>query len=87
LGHLETAMQDRGYLSGQEMGWAFRLLRSNSLVWHYVVRGYLYSGHGLQGRPRSALCLSAEHAQFCGELPVNDVKTAFKFLSQEPSGR
>ncbi len=42
LGHLETAMQGQGYFSGNAMGWAFRLLRSNSLVWHYVVRGYLY---------------------------------------------
>ena len=39
---LARKMQDKGYLDGQEMAAAFRLLRSNSLIWHYVVHGYLY---------------------------------------------
>ncbi|GAB4174252.1 MAG: class I poly(R)-hydroxyalkanoic acid synthase [Rhodocyclaceae bacterium] len=39
---LSRAMQERGYLDGREMAAAFRLLRSNSLIWHYVVHGYLY---------------------------------------------
>jgi polyhydroxyalkanoate synthase len=28
----------RGYLDGKEMAMAFRLLRSNSLIWHYSIR-------------------------------------------------
>jgi polyhydroxyalkanoate synthase len=39
---LEKSMAKKGYLDGKEMASAFRLLRSNSLVWHYVVRGYLF---------------------------------------------
>jgi polyhydroxyalkanoate synthase len=39
---LEKSMSEKGYLDGKEMASAFRLLRSNSLVWHYVVRGYLF---------------------------------------------
>jgi polyhydroxyalkanoate synthase len=39
---LARAMDRRGYLDGKEMAAAFRLLRSNSLIWHYVVHGYLY---------------------------------------------
>jgi polyhydroxyalkanoate synthase len=39
---LEKSMAEKGYLDGKEMASAFRLLRSNSLVWHYVVRGYLF---------------------------------------------
>ena len=35
-------MRSRGYLDGREMATSFRLLRSNSLVWHYVVHGWLY---------------------------------------------
>ena len=35
-------MRSRGYLDGQQMATTFRLLRSNSLVWHYVVHGWLY---------------------------------------------
>ncbi|MCX7897741.1 MAG: alpha/beta fold hydrolase [Rhodocyclaceae bacterium] len=40
--YLERMMALRGYLDGKEMAAAFRLLRSNSLIWHYVVHGYLY---------------------------------------------
>ena len=31
-----------GYLDGAAMAWSFRMLRSNGLIWHYVVRSYLY---------------------------------------------
>jgi polyhydroxyalkanoate synthase len=40
--YLSRTMQTRGYLDGKEMATAFRLLRSNSLIWQYVVNGYLY---------------------------------------------
>jgi len=40
--YLARNMQQKGYLDGKEMAAAFRLLRSNSLIWHYVVHGYLY---------------------------------------------
>ncbi len=40
--YLARKMQDKGFLDGGEMAAAFRLLRSNSLIWHYVVHGYLY---------------------------------------------
>jgi polyhydroxyalkanoate synthase len=39
---LEEVMRAQGYLDGREMARAFRMLRSNSLIWHYVVHGYLY---------------------------------------------
>jgi polyhydroxyalkanoate synthase subunit PhaC len=39
---LERIMAQQGYLDGREMGRTFRMLRSNSLVWHYFVHGYLY---------------------------------------------
>jgi polyhydroxyalkanoate synthase len=35
-------MRKRGYLDGREMASSFRMLRSNSLVWHYIVHGWLY---------------------------------------------
>jgi polyhydroxyalkanoate synthase len=40
--YLTRSMQQKGFLDGKEMAAAFRLLRSNSLIWHYVVHGYLY---------------------------------------------
>lgn len=39
---LEKSMEKKGFLDGKEMAASFRLLRSNSLIWHYVVHGYLY---------------------------------------------
>ncbi|MDD3353278.1 alpha/beta fold hydrolase [Zoogloea sp.] len=40
--HLCDQMSRKGYLDGKDMAMAFRLLRSNSLIWHYVVHGWLY---------------------------------------------
>ena len=40
--YLSRTMAEKGFLDGKEMAMAFRLLRSNSLIWHYVVHGYLY---------------------------------------------
>ena len=39
---LTDSMRARGYLDGAEMAATFRLLRSNSLVWHYLEHGWLY---------------------------------------------
>jgi polyhydroxyalkanoate synthase len=36
------SMAKKGYLDGKEMAASFRLLRSNSLIWQYVVNGWLY---------------------------------------------
>lgn len=38
---LEDLMAKKGYLDGEEMASSFRLLRSNSLIWHYWVQSYL----------------------------------------------
>jgi poly[(R)-3-hydroxyalkanoate] polymerase subunit PhaC len=39
---VESLMACRGYLDGANMARAFRLLRPNSLIWHYHVHSYLY---------------------------------------------
>jgi polyhydroxyalkanoate synthase len=38
---LEESMAKKGYLDGSEMAGSFRMLRSNTLVWHYWVHSYL----------------------------------------------
>ena len=38
---LEDMMARKGYLDGNEMASAFRMLRSNPLIWHYWVHSYL----------------------------------------------
>jgi polyhydroxyalkanoate synthase len=40
--YIERTMERRGYLDGRELAVSFRMLRSNSLIWHYVVHNYLY---------------------------------------------
>ncbi|PWT86844.1 MAG: class I poly(R)-hydroxyalkanoic acid synthase [Proteobacteria bacterium] len=37
----EREMGDRGYLEGRQMANAFNLLRSNDLIWPYVINNYL----------------------------------------------
>jgi polyhydroxyalkanoate synthase subunit PhaC len=37
----EREMKDRGYLEGKTMATAFNLLRSNDLIWPYVINNYL----------------------------------------------
>ncbi len=39
--HLETHMNEQGYLEASRMANAFNLLRSNDLIWPYVVNNYL----------------------------------------------
>lgn len=38
---LEQKMQERGYLDGRYMKTAFNLLRSNDLIWPYIINNYL----------------------------------------------
>jgi len=38
---LEKHMRERGYLEGRSMATAFNLLRSNDLIWPYVINNYL----------------------------------------------
>ena len=38
---LERRMAERGYLEGKKMANAFNMLRSNDLIWPYVVNNYL----------------------------------------------
>lgn len=40
--YMIEGMKKKGYLEGKQMASAFRLLRSNSLIWTYVVHGWLY---------------------------------------------
>jgi poly[(R)-3-hydroxyalkanoate] polymerase subunit PhaC len=41
LAALEKHMRERGYLEGTSMATAFNLLRSNDLIWPYVINNYL----------------------------------------------
>ena len=42
LATIDGIMEKQGYLDKQQLSSAFRMLRPNSLIWHYVVHKYLY---------------------------------------------
>ena len=39
---IEEKMAKTGFLDGDDMASSFRMLRSNSLIWHYVEKSYLF---------------------------------------------
>jgi polyhydroxyalkanoate synthase len=41
VGALEQKMAERGYLDGKSMATVFNMLRSNDLIWPYVINNYL----------------------------------------------
>jgi polyhydroxyalkanoate synthase len=41
IASLENQMKERGYLAGSKMANAFNMLRSNDLIWPYVINNYL----------------------------------------------
>lgn len=41
VANLEKKMEQRGYLEGSEMAGTFNMLRSNDLIWSFVVNNYL----------------------------------------------
>jgi polyhydroxyalkanoate synthase len=41
LKHLEKRMAERGYLDGKAMAMTFNMLRSNDLIWTFVINNYL----------------------------------------------
>ena len=41
IGNLEKVMSKKGYLEGRKMATAFNMLRSNDLIWSFVVNNYL----------------------------------------------
>jgi polyhydroxyalkanoate synthase subunit PhaC len=41
VANLERKMNERGYLEGSEMAATFNLLRSNDLMWSFVINNYL----------------------------------------------
>ncbi|MFC3713519.1 PHA/PHB synthase family protein [Sphingoaurantiacus capsulatus] len=41
LANIEALSKDKGYLDGRHMATTFNLLRSNDLIWNYVVNNYM----------------------------------------------
>ena len=75
--YITNGMERKGYLDGKDMAASFRLLRSNSLIWHYVENGWLY---GEKPAPFDVLFWNmdttrmpyAMHAWYLRELYLNN---------------
>ncbi len=48
---LEQRMAERGYLEGRSMATVFNMLRSNDLIWPYVINNYLQGQGAVSVRP------------------------------------
>ena len=91
VSELTRMMTRRGYLDGREMETAFRMLRSNSLIWHYVVHKYLY---GETPPPLDVLFWNTDgtrmpaamHAYYLRELYINNnlIETDALTIAGEP---
>ncbi len=57
ISDIEAAMVETGYMPGSVMATAFNMLRSNDLIWSYVVNNYL---RGKEPMPFDLLCWNAD---------------------------
>ncbi len=77
---LEQSMHSKGYLEGTKMATAFNMLRSNELIWSYVVNNYL---KGKQPTPFDLLfwnsdatrMTAANHSFYLRECYLNNALT------------
>jgi poly[(R)-3-hydroxyalkanoate] polymerase subunit PhaC len=82
---VETRMAERGYLEGKQMAQAFNMLRSNDLIWSYVVNNYL---KGRDPLPFDLLYWNADstrmpattHAYYLRECYLNNSLTKGKVV-------
>lgn len=65
--YLASVVRTTGYLDGKSMTAAFRLLRSNSLIWEVAVRRYLY---GQEGTPNEILYWNMDSTRLPAEMYV-----------------
>ena len=65
---MEAHMKEQGYLEGSRMATAFNLLRSNDLIWPYVVNNYMRGKKPVSVRHSLLEC--RRHAHAGGQPPV-----------------
>ena len=65
--YLAGVVRQAGYLDGKSMSAAFRLLRSNSLIWDVVVRRYLY---GEATKPNEVLYWNMDSTRLPAEMYI-----------------
>ena len=70
-------MNERGYLEGSEMANTFNMLRSNDLIWSFVINNYLIGPRSVPVRPAALeLRLDAHAGEDAQLLPAQHVHEA-----------
>ena len=81
---LEKKMEERGYLEGSEMGGTFNMLRSNDLIWSFVVNNYLM---GKQPFPFDLLYWNSDSTRMPYKMHSFYLRNMYlKNLLKEPGG-
>ncbi len=81
---LEKKMQERGYLEGSEMAAAFNMLRSNDLIWSFVVNNYLM---GKDPFPFDLLYWNSDSTRMPYKMHSDYLRNMYlKNLLREPGG-
>ena len=81
---LEKKMEKRGFLEGSEMGGTFNMLRSNDLIWSFVVNNYLM---GKQPFPFDLLYWNSDSTRMPYKMHSYYLRNMYmKNLLKEPGG-
>jgi polyhydroxyalkanoate synthase len=84
VANLERRMNERGYLEGTEMGGTFNLLRSNDLIWSFVVNNYLM---GKEPFPFDLLYWNSDSTRMPAKMHSYYLRNMYmKNLLREPGG-
>ncbi|MFA7269778.1 MAG: class I poly(R)-hydroxyalkanoic acid synthase [Sterolibacterium sp.] len=84
VANLEKKMEERGFLEGSEMGGTFNMLRSNDLIWTFVVNNYLM---GKQPFPFDLLYWNSDSTRMPYKMHSFYLRNMYmKNLLKEPGG-
>jgi polyhydroxyalkanoate synthase len=84
ISSLEKKMEERGYLEGSEMATTFNMLRSNDLIWSFVVNNYLM---GKQPFPFDLLYWNSDSTRMPYKMHSFYLRNMYlKNLLKEPGG-
>jgi polyhydroxyalkanoate synthase len=74
LSFLDDIMLTQGYLSGAQMGGAFRMLQSNDLVWSHGIRAYLLGEHDA---PSDLMAWDADVTRLPARMHIEYLRSLF----------
>jgi polyhydroxyalkanoate synthase len=74
LAFLNDMMQTQGFLTSEQMGGAFQMLRSNDLVWSHAIRDYLLGEHDT---PNDLMAWDADGTRLPARMHIEYLRQLF----------